>query len=196
VDGSSFDHLTKACATISTRRRILGAALGTMAALAASLRSVAAQTCIPEGASCADSDRWCCGGTFCVNGYCRRFVAPGESCRADFECSPSQSSRYYCRENGMAISPACCGFAGAGCGNDTHCCHDFVCRDGTCGSAPVAIYGGVACRSDEQCGWPLLCADNGTYLDAPYHCCLPPGGWCLKQADCCVGSVCVDGYCG
>ncbi len=77
MDGSSFDHLTKAWATIGTRRRILGAALGTMAALAASLRSVASQTCIPEGASCADSDLWCCGGTFCVNGYCRRFVAPG-----------------------------------------------------------------------------------------------------------------------
>ena len=131
-----------------------------------------------------------------MNGVCSRFVSPGEACYSDGECSPSQSSSYYCRDNGMAISPACCGFEGAGCGTDAHCCGNLVCIDGTCGLAPVTIYGGVACWSDEQCGWPLLCDDNGTYADGPLHCCLPPGGWCLTHADCCGDTFCIDGSCG
>lgn len=196
MDGSRFDGLARSWAAAGTRRGIVVALVTALAGFFGRRRGATAQACVQEGSSCADSDLWCCADLYCVNGACRRFVSPGESCRADSECSPSQSSSYYCRENGMAISPACCGLDGAGCVNDTQCCHDFVCRDGVCGSAPVAIYGGVPCWSDEQCGWPLLCADNGTYADGPLHCCLPAGGWCLKHTDCCGDGFCVDGYCG
>ena len=192
--GSQFDRWTRTWAAARSRRGVVGAALG--AVLAGRARAAAAQTCIPEGWSCADSALWCCGDTFCVNGICRRFVSPGEACFSDEECSPSQSSSYYCRDNGMMVSPACCGFEGAGCGNDSHCCDTLVCTDGTCGPAPVAIYGGLPCGSDAECGWPLICEDNGTYADGPLHCCLPPGGWCLKHADCCYDAFCIDGYCG
>ena len=196
MDGSRFDTMVRSLATVRTRRGTVASAAGAFIALAANRRGVIAQTCLPQDSACGGSGDRCCDGTFCVNGWCSRFVSPGEACYSDDECSPSQSSNYFCRDNGMAISPACCGFEEAGCGTDAHCCGDLVCLNGTCGLAPVAIYGGVACWSDEQCGWPLLCDDNGTYLDGPLHCCLPPGGWCLKHADCCGDSFCLDGSCG
>lgn len=196
MDGSRFDRLTRVLASRPHRRGVVRALAGALVGTAGLSRQTAgAHTCLALGQPCATAAVSCCGDAFCVNGGCRRFVSPGELCTSDEECSPSQSSSYFCRENGMALSPACCGFEQAGCGNDSHCCANLVCTAGVCTTAPVSIFGGVPCWRDEECGWPLFCDDNGTYSDGPLHCCLPAGGWCLQHADCCGVSLCVDGYC-
>ncbi len=199
MDATRFDRLTVALGRRLSRRGFAGAMALAAPAAAVARSEAAAQTCLPEGASCADSDLWCCGDLYCVNGACQRFVGPGEICYSSAECSPSQSSSYVCEYNGSWHGqPVCCGYAGAGCGNDFDCCGDLTCSDGMCGSAPVSIYGGAPCASDEWCGGPgspLICDDNGTYHDGPLHCCLPPGGWCMQHADCCWQGLCIDGYC-
>lgn len=198
MHASRFDRLTVALGRRLSRRG-LAAVAGVAAAPVLAKRRGSAQTCLPAGAACSDSDLWCCGDLYCVNGACRRFVNPGEMCYSDAECSPSQSSSYVCGYNGASHGePVCCGYEGAGCGDDFDCCDVLTCVDGACGSAPVTIYGGAPCVGDDWCGGPnspLICDNNGTYDDGPLHCCLPPGGWCLQHADCCWQSLCIDGYC-
>lgn len=134
MDTLAFDHLARACAYPTTRRRVLGAAVGLLAA----------RSGVPGANAQAPS---------------RENIPLGGACSANSECSQFQgcydAGPIVCAENGIAEDGPlnCCLGEGGLCGSNAHCCGSLLCLD-TGGDG----CGAGVCRTEsdtkpiDQCG--------------------------------------------
>jgi hypothetical protein len=180
MDGSRFDALTRAAASTPSRRKLLGAALG---GLAAAVLGDRAEAAVKRG--------------------------PGEICRKPGDCAsglcnaPDRTGRQYCGCTDPSQCPqpkdAChiatctgtCGIAvnvGASCDDRNACTAGDTCQaDGSCG-------GGIAtvCTALDQCHTAGICDPKTGVCSNP----VAVGTPCTDGNACTSGETCqVDGSC-
>lgn len=153
--------------------------------------------------ACSGEGSGCAGNLMCVEGFCRRLVAPGGSClSSDAWCSQGSCVDGVCTSSGEPVScdasDACSsGFVcvngsclkqalpGESCGPSSVCVRG-ECTDGTC---LVTVGPGQACTSSKACPQTYECEHNA---------CLKPvngGGDCRSSLTYCISGTCVDGKC-
>ena len=101
-----------------------------------------------------------------------------------------------------------CGSNGASCFANSDCCSS-TCGSGTCcaGQNQVcatatdccagACTGGVCCDGPGQTSnTASLCCAGLSYQSATAQCCMPKGGVCHTDGECCGGTGCISGACG
>ena len=147
MDGTRFDELTRALAAGSTRRRVLGALAGGLAAALGGRRAVRADHkaghCAKEGQQAHEGDR-----------NHRKPCCPGLVPDANGRCGPEAAA---CGGAGCAKDGVCGVFAD--CGGGCNCW--FTPSGGTrCFTANGTCGQGTTCSSDLDCppGWG--CASN------------------------------------
>lgn len=199
MDGNRFDELARrfagagAKANTGTRRSLLKAAAGGIAAVVAGARGGAdAQACRQVANRCAAA-RPCCAGLQCVAGVCApqpgqpACAAPGQACGGALACCPGTTCA------GGACCPAALACGGACCAGGTLCVRG-VCQSpggGTGCPAGQTLCGAAGCR--DLAGDPANCGSCGRAC---------PGGVCeggvcgaSDGAACSAGGQCRSGFC-
>ena len=172
MDGRAFDGLARTVAASESRRGLLRRMSMALAFLALGQRvpHVAAQT-----------------------GY----LGPGAPCTDSSQCGASRYNEMFCDDNGTSYDGIlnCCAYEYGYCDDDSWCCGDLTCIQGSCGSTPQRFLPlGEQCFSAEKClgGGAVDCADNGGFVPA---CCLVGGQLCAEDIDCCMPNNCLGGIC-
>lgn len=115
MDGQRFDALTRALARPASRRATWR---GMVAAVAGVLMGSGAVAAHPRG-----------------------YLGPGDPCYDDVQCRSSDTTAYYCADNGFDYDGPlnCCAFVGGYCNRDKGCCGGLLCVDLTCGGLAPRI---------------------------------------------------------
>jgi hypothetical protein len=115
MDGQRFDALTRTLAGPASRRATLR---GLLAAVAGVLT-----------------------GAGDVDAHPRGYLGPGDPCYDDAQCRSSDTTAYYCADNGFAYDGPlnCCAFTGGYCSRDEGCCGALLCAHNTCGGLAPRI---------------------------------------------------------
>jgi len=206
VKATRFDTLTRRMARAGSRRTLLRAVAGGLAA-AVFVRGRgdvdAAPNSVPRGGVCYHDRQ-------CINDY----YAPGGA-----GLNPLLQE-VYCRDNGFWYDGElnCCRYEGGFCDYDEECCGGWSCVNGFCASwglreEPLGdvtddilpgITNGVGtlglgqpCFDAAQCysgsGTETTCAANG--IDYGGVCCTFYGFGCVSDRHCCGSLQCLGGIC-
>ena len=148
--------------------------------------------CVPQGSSCGGGET-CCEGYACNGDTCEAVACleQDDVCAQNSECCPD----LFCTSPFPAcMRPPCkrvkticttCVQSGNGCGEGETCCGGLACNNesGTCTACGENI--GDSCDLDTPCCSGLDCIDG-----ACGPACLPQGGTCSENGECCGGLVC------
>jgi len=205
VDGKRFDEFTRAVATNTSRRKVLGVLGAGIAAITTRLTGAQAGcTPIPFGDPCSAE---CCTVGTCINGFCGFACAePGQACGPVASgvtvptidcCGGSVCVQGICEIICAEIGEACVlpdGIGSAGLPPSACCDEGAVCIAGTC-QFPEPICGaegeccGGKCATD-CCNEGLECIDFICTVPV----CVEGGGECADDGQCCTG-ICCGGIC-
>lgn len=148
--------------------------------------------CAADGASCQD-DTGCCSFR-CVGGSC---AVPLNAClEANTSCiSGGQCCSSVCAQDGYCSvlgAPGTCAPIGTACRTDAECCSS------NCNDTTNACHVGLACADDfVACTFPQeCCSRNCDGQVCQPSTCVPQGGACARDHQCCVGLHCQGGACG
>lgn len=206
MKATRFDTLTRRMARAGSRRTLLRAVAGGLAAAVfVRVRGNvdAAPNSVPRGGVCYHDRQ-------CINDY----YAPGGA-----GLNPLLQE-VYCRDNGFWYDGElnCCRYEGGFCDYDEECCGGWSCVNGFCGSwepydetlgdvtddiLPGITNGvgtlglGQPCFDAAQCysgsGTETTCAANG--IDYGGVCCTFYGFGCVSDRHCCGSLQCLGGIC-
>nr|HET6905097.1 hypothetical protein [Ktedonobacteraceae bacterium] len=176
MNPTTFDDLTKALATSTSRRQALKAiaatTIGGILALSGIGTVLAKPTCKPNGHGCGTNKQ-------CCNGYC-------DPTRSTCGCPPGTTQ----------LNGTCCPNDQV-CGSICGCPPSQVCSGGVCGCPPgtTMLCNGTCAVSCSSSGCPGSCGCAAS-LNTGETLCSQPGGSlsrCNTDCDCKTGEWCLTG---
>jgi hypothetical protein len=201
MDAIRFDALARSLAPAGSRRSLLAAASGAIAALWTRVPFGAEAGCKKVGAKCRRNGN-CCAGARCRHGRCR--CKMGWSNCSGKLCRNLASDAANCGACGTTCITGCCagGTCRTPCGDD--CCTECFGESG--GPDPPHIPGtefcceaGSVCNrgtsdpTDDHCCWPdEACIDGECCCDGCEGT-VVCGGKCCPSVSCCNGKCCGTG---
>jgi hypothetical protein len=156
---------------------------------------------LPLGAGCTASAQ-CQDGALCEsNGAPPTISRPQGTC-----CNPSSTGTLDCTTDADCCTGVCgsigndqfkcmCAAQGVVCSSDLDCCAGNACTGGTC--QPVCRVDNTPCQDNSQCCGSSVCCGGvtGGPVCKAVCGCLPHGGFCQTDSDCCAPNSCQNGRC-
>lgn len=167
MKSSTFDDLTKALATSTSRRQALKAIAATIGGvLGLGSIGTAFANCKPNGIGCNTSSQCCSGG--CCHGTCTDLNTPQNCGSCGHTCDASQCQTC---QHGACVST---------------CTSDQYCNNGTCHTY-------LGCSEPCSASLGLLCAPGLSCCIIPGIINPPDAGLCCPKEDC--NTVAASGFC-
>jgi hypothetical protein len=160
MDPTTFDDLTKALATSTSRRQALktiaAATIGGILGLGGIGTALGAPKCHRQGTGC-DTTSQCCKGLSCQNGKCAPCTANGGTCSGNTDCCSGNCSNGFCCASGqVGVSNGTCATPCTTCSGGPRCgCGQCECDRNLCETGSANFTG---CSDDNGCPAGQFCS--------------------------------------